>query len=112
MSRYWGAFGRCYKLATARLEEKTGGLKSSPRAIDDEAVGSPADNQMILHFPDHTGRAYEVARQFITRDWSSVLNVNITTFKHAACLAAKMDAIKDVIFMQDNINYWWTQTPH
>jgi hypothetical protein len=20
-----------------------------------------------------------------------------------------MDAIKDVIFMQDNINYWWTQ---
>jgi hypothetical protein len=29
-SRYWGAFGRCYKLAIARLERKMEGLESSP----------------------------------------------------------------------------------
>lgn len=106
---FWGAFGRRYKLAIARLQKKMGNLKSSSRATDNEAVGSPGDDQIVLHFPDHKGRAYTVSRQFVMRDCPSVLNVNITTFPDVACLNSKMDAIKDVVFMQDNINFWCSQ---
>jgi hypothetical protein len=79
-------------------------LKGSPKPTDIAAIGSPNDNQIALHFPDHTGIAYAVVHRLVMGDWSHVLNVNMTKFSDVACLAANMNALKDVVFIRDNFN--------
>lgn len=84
-------------------------LKSSPRATNRPAIGSPTDNQTVIHFPDQTGKAYTFARHCVMRDRSPALNVGHDRFEKVAYLTTKMDGIRDAVLMQDNIIVLWAK---
>jgi len=93
----------------ATVDKKMANLRSSPRATDRPAIGSPNDNQTVIHLPDQTGRAYKVARHCVMRDRSPALNVGHDRFEKVAYLNTKTDGIRDAVFMQDNIIVLWAQ---
>lgn len=79
-------------------------LTNAPYASDQP---EPGPNQVIIHLPDHTGNGYILTKDYILRDWFSIASTDTDGFPEDACLLAKMDSIKDVIFMRDSITFWW-----
>ncbi|GAB7322717.1 hypothetical protein MBLNU13_g03610t1 [Cladosporium sp. NU13] len=69
----------------------------------------PGSNKVIMQLPDHTGHGYRLTKDHNLRDWSSIVNTDTDGFHDDACSVAKMDPIKDVVFLQNIITFWWAQ---
>lgn len=51
-----------------------------------------------------------MTKDYILRDWSSIVNTETNGFPDDACLLARTDSVKNVLFKRDSIMIRWAQS--